>query len=143
MSDVKENPTGTKWTPEEDDSCLEHLLACTREEAIPTTKDKLCAALGRGDPANDPIGRRMWGLAVRNDGTRYKPSGQLRVARGGEKPTPFELVLLNAALASRAAGAVHGADEIFYLAELLNRPVKWTDKTLKDIDPRRQIKPFF
>jgi hypothetical protein len=147
---LKENRVMSDWTAEEDDIILERLLPCEREAQVAGECDRLAGLLGRGERARglgvvngELVRRRAWGLITRYNGTLYRGPQGHRVRRGNAAPTLFEQELLLQALHSRSVGAVHGADEVRYFAEVLQRPVAWVDKTLKELDPRRLIKGFF
>jgi hypothetical protein len=66
----------------------------------------------------------------------------MRTTRTSPEPTLFETELLTAALESRAAGAVHNSDDVFYFAKVLNRPHDWVERVLREIDPRRKFEGF-
>jgi hypothetical protein len=137
------------WTPKEDDQILEALLGCDRDMAqVKGTCDRLAAAMGRGGQLlpggavnGDLVWRRAWGLAIRYEGTKYTGPVGPRVRRRGP-PTFCEQALLLGFLNSQSKGAVHGAGEVAYLAELLQRPPGWVDTWLTKLQPKRNIAGF-
>lgn len=140
---------GHPWTTEEEDICLDELLALTRPGQLGGTLDRLAARLGRGNrrgalgqPNGDLVRRHvLWGLACRI--TEYTGPIKYRIPRGAHVPVGFiEEEIIVTALKSKsdeAAAKRSAPPDAAYLARLLQRPEEWIECQMRRLDPTRQF----
>lgn len=138
-----------EWTGVQEDHALELHLACVRVEACQASWNKAAVFLNKGSSDDEwanaeVVRRKLWGFAIRS--VDYEGPYGPRADRRMSPRTAGEEWLLKHALKS---GAQEGLERIKgprdcprYIARLLNRPVKWVEALILELDPKRTVGTF-